>query len=303
MYKNESREEVQRRFGEMQRDLLTRIADFDDAELGAFRDPDVQALLTEAQVSYARSGRDDVKRTLVDLIAARCSTEPGGLQAVVTTEAVEVVRKITRGGIAILTVSFLVTRVQNEGLNSLADLDVWARQNISPFLPDVPVNRAEFEHLASTGTAIIDIGERSLVSILPKRYPGLFQRGLSREEISDDIWELQEKNGNLFRQCLNNEEKIQVLALNADVARSRFGRSGAPDVMDRYVELLESNLVGNVEQFIRERLPAWSEILDTWNRSELIGHTNLTSVGVAIAHCNWTNTMKVSTPLSVWIPD
>lgn len=239
----EAQQEISRRVEAMRVELIERIGQFDKASLDAFRDPDVQALLGEAQVSYARSGRDDVRRTLVDLVVARCSASPGGLEAIVTAEAIEVVRKVTRGGMAILTVSFLVARVRNMAINNLQDLDNWAARNILPFIDEVPANQAEYLHLVSSGTAQISLGERQIVPLLAETYPGVFQQGISQDEISPLLWELHEQAGNLFMPCLISEGTLQVAALDKEIAAQRIPATASPELREQYQSLLDSNLV------------------------------------------------------------
>jgi polyhydroxyalkanoate synthesis regulator protein len=67
---------VDERLGSFREEVLKTFAEPNRANPEAFRDPDFQYLLNEAQEAYARSGDDVVRDTLVDIIARR-SLETG----------------------------------------------------------------------------------------------------------------------------------------------------------------------------------------------------------------------------------
>jgi hypothetical protein len=305
VYAQASQNEIRVRVSELRTELLDRISQLDDHALSSFREPDVQAVLLDAQVAYARSGRDDVRRALVDLVAARCVTQTEDMQAVVINEAVATVRKVTRGGIAILTVVFVVGQVKNQGIDSLEALDDWASKYITPFISQVPRMAAEYRYLSATGTATFEgLIDRPLCSLLSRTYPGLFQNGMTEEDIPEVLLQANERrNRQLFTPCVHDTNRIQVAALDDKIAREKIGDAEDPDLVDLYVKLLERNRMQDhdCEVVIRKKLPVWTQILDLWQSIGEIRRITLTPVGVAIAHCNWTNATQAKAPMSIWM--
>jgi hypothetical protein len=153
---------VESRLEEFRSEVIKRIHTLDPKRLECFKDPDVQMTLRDAQRSYARSGRPDVCRTLVDLVAARCSTQSGGFQAAVISEAVEAVRKLTPTAIAALTVSFILTRGKALGVTSPDQLIAWLIGNVGPFIDELPSGVHEYEFLEATRSASISPAEYDL---------------------------------------------------------------------------------------------------------------------------------------------
>jgi hypothetical protein len=151
---------VESRLEEFRSEVIKRIDTLDPKRLESFKDPDVQMMLRDAQRSYARSGRSDVCRTLVDLVAARCSTQSGGFQAAVISEAVEAVRKLTPAAIAALTVSFILTRTKAVGVTSPDQLIAWLIENVGPFIDELPSRVHEYEFLEATRSASISCSVR-----------------------------------------------------------------------------------------------------------------------------------------------
>lgn len=83
LYRDEAMQVVNARMDSFRDEILKRFAEEGQANSAAFRDPDFQYLIGEAQNAYARSGDEAVRDTLVDIIARR-SLETGRTRLALT---------------------------------------------------------------------------------------------------------------------------------------------------------------------------------------------------------------------------
>ncbi|MEU4517382.1 LPO_1073/Vpar_1526 family protein [Amycolatopsis sp. NPDC024027] len=320
VYSHEVREEVEARFRDFREEVVQRICQSSPASLVAFRDVDIQAAFFEASTAYVRTGRDDVKRSLVDLVAARCNAKSGGLQAVVLNEAISTVRKLTREGIAALTVAFVAQRVQFADVVDLADLNARCKRALFPlFDTDLPRwqpgAQAELNHLMAVGCATLLAEEQTLQCILVKSYPGLFQEGHFRRAISSDLLTVSDRMVRdyqsipLFVPCAQDENKLRVNALNRANAETLIRTYARPDeereLVEEYLFLLENGVL-NLDQ-VRDRLTEldheWETLMFIWEDHPWLSRLEPTSVGLAIAHANWARLLGYETvPLDDWLP-
>lgn len=306
LYESRARQVIDDRLHEFREELVERIVSFSPEDLNAFADPDVQAALLEAQKAYARSGRVEVKRSLIDLISARCSVEAGNLQAVVINQAIETVQKVTSRGIIALALGFVVTHVVNTATASLEELTRWFAENFDPFCLELPELDAEFDHLTAVGCTYRSPGEVVLTDLVPRAYPGLFQAGLDRNQISTELFSLREGSSGrpLFISCLNDPEKLQVGAISVDVARSMLPVDVEDRLSDEYTGFLMQNLMSQhlVAETLVKHDDRWTKWISSWDRHPWLKFMRLTSVGIAIGHCYWSNRCDESATLDIWVP-
>lgn len=268
--------------------------------LQAVQDPDVQYTLLAAQRDYARSGAEELGETLIDLLVARCSEKTGSLRAIVLNEAVSTVGRLTPGQVNALTCQWLVTRVRGQGLQNLEGLVSWLRTNLVPATVDLPSHRAAYEHLSYSGCAQIQITEVALGEAWAKTYPGLFARGMTWEEIPEGLRDVSA----FFRQCLTDPEKLQVNALDAEAAAATATQAGFPELSEDLAQLLRTNIKARdiVEAQVIALVPELAVLADRWTSTPM-RNLGLSSVGIALAHANWTRLAGKSTGLAIWIPD
>jgi len=268
--------------------------------LQAVQDPDVQYTLFAAQRDYARSGAENLGETLIDLLVARCAEKTGSLRAIVLNEAVTTVGRLTPGQVNALTCFWLVTRVRGLSMQNLDGLVNWLRTNVVPATADLPSHSAAYEHLSYCGCAQIQVTAISLGDAWAKTYPGLFARGMTREEIPEDLRDVSA----LFTQCLTDPEKLQVNALDADAAVMTATQAGFPERSEVLSQLLLNNVKAAdvVEAQVIGLIPELAGLADLWTSTPM-QNLGLSSVGIALAHANWTRLAGKSTGLDVWIPD
>ncbi len=298
-----ARDLAQARAADIADELVTRLAAENAEALRAANDPDFQHALITAQREYARSGNADLRDLLVAVLIERASQDQGTLLRIVLNEALVVAPKLTSQQLSGLTAMFVVGSVRSRSLSSHAALADWMDGNVGPFCEDLPRGQAWFQHLQYAG-CLQSVGFQinSLPLILRNRYPGMFVNGFDRSEVADLIDEIPTLETMLIP-CLNDASKLQLAALDAEVLMSRASVAGLSDEQRGRIEsaLLARNPLSDDEAIEAIRLGGWRGVdaLADWWR-ELPGF-GLTSIGITLAHSNWTRVTGSRAELEIWI--
>lgn len=146
-------------------------------------DPDIRYGIYEAQKSYARSGREDTEKLLVNLLYERTVTSNDEMRRIILNEALEVASKMTNLHIDLLSISFLgrmvnfTNKVNPENFVNL----------ISPFAYVFELNKDKYTDyylLASLGCGEISIGSVNFDKMISgKNILNLETEGMIREQI------------------------------------------------------------------------------------------------------------------------
>src|SRR5229473_350490 len=98
-----AREIVDERLRDFEQRVIGRFADTSSTRSEAFKDPDFQHVVIRAQNAYARSGDEQVRETLVDLIARRSMETDRTRLLLSLDEAVEKAALLTKNEFAELS--------------------------------------------------------------------------------------------------------------------------------------------------------------------------------------------------------
>lgn len=164
-------------------DYLERIMDEHPDTLVNTVDPDIRASIYEAQRDYARSGKNNIEKLLVDLLVERTANTESDFSNVVLKEALSVVSKLNKTQIDIVTVSVLGKYYK---YNNLVDPHLYV-QLLSPFAylfesKNDTVN--DYLFLSYLGCIDISAGSNDFTSlIVSKNLKGL----TSEEEVKENI--------------------------------------------------------------------------------------------------------------------
>jgi hypothetical protein len=101
---------------------------------------------------------------------------------------------------------------------------------------------------------------------------------------------------------VNDRSKLQANVLNKDEAVAHAETAGLKP--EEYVSTLSAGLLSHpaAMERISASFPKWSKLVDSWTETPL-KNLRLTSVGIAIAHSNWSNRTGGDASLSIWLPD
>lgn len=266
------------------------------------QDPDFQHSLFITQKEYARSGDKELGDLLVDLLVDRSKQEERGILQIVLNESLLTAPKLTSAQLASLALAFLFRHTQNAGIGTHDELGNYFDKHVSPFSGKLVPNRACYQHLEFAGCGSLQVGAIMLEEIISTTYCGLFQAGLTEEEIKERLITLPIKH-EIFTKCLNDPQKIQINALSQEALGEKIKHYNIDaETSSKLLDLFKTNLIPlpEVKSKCIEIRPYMESFFDIWTNSNLKSF-DLTSVGMAIGHANIKKLVGEFSSLSLWI--
>ncbi len=281
-------------------EFLKKLSDENPSGFKKAEDPDFQHALFTVQKEYARNGDEQLGDLLVDLLVDRSKQEQRDILQIVLNESLNIAPKLTNEQLAALTVIFLFRYTINHGIGNIEKLGLFFDKHIKPFANSLVKGAPCYQHLQFTSCGSISIGSQSIEKIIGTNYQGLFMKGFEPDEVQKSNLEL--KSG-LFINCLNDNSKIQVKALNEHLFNNLIESKGFTAEQEKLLqELFNKNKMSDKE--IREKCiqtrDYMSNVFDVWEDSHMKNFT-LTSVGIAIGHANIKRLIGEFSDLSIWI--
>lgn len=110
------------RADEFCKELMKKLEKVDADNYSAFKEPDVQYVLYEAQKSYARFGTSEMLKMLTEMMSARISIGDETIMKVSIDKAIEIVPMLSAPQFDYLSLLFLCTRTKRESVKTLEQL-------------------------------------------------------------------------------------------------------------------------------------------------------------------------------------
>ena len=303
-YTAEAEQTMAKRLEAFREELTAEFLKPGRADASAFRDPDFQSMLAEAQSGYGRTGDGAVKDTLVDIIARRSLQPSGSLRALSLNEAALRAPKLTKAEFAALTLVYFVRYTQRHNVASFPNFCAHVRDWLVVLARQTSPQNASFWHIEAQSCGRINsLGRRGLRDLLVHGYGGLLGKGFDRAQLDaqvpgDDKSVLDAR----LRPCLHNAEKLQFNALNKGVF-SGFVETGlTKEQLESIWGVFENTMPSEAElkDMLAPYVPDVGVLFDLWSNSPL-GQLELNSVGITIAHANAVRVVGFDAPLSTLI--
>ncbi len=302
-----AREMVDMRLEDFKKAVLNKFLDDKNANKEAFGDPDFQYLMGRAQHTYARSGEENVKHMLAELIAQRSLQSERNRLALTLNSAVEKAAVLTKEEFSALSLCFLLKYTVRLTILSHADLIVYLKDKILPFVEDAPKELSSFMYLESEGCASISLGNKKMGQVLKMSYLGLFSKGFNESDLISILPENEcdffAKNPSFLAKCINDDTKLQLNFLREKDFNLNFDEAGiSSDTKEKIWKLFLKTIMNESEiiDLIKQDFPEILMIQKAWDDSAL-SKLQLTTTGIAIAHANAQRIIGFETNLSVWI--
>jgi hypothetical protein len=297
-----AQEVAKERAEEITNAFLNQLQEKAPEALDTMKEPDMQYALLMAQKEYARTGDKNLSEVLVDILVERSKIQERSLMQVVLNESLEVVPKLTNGQLNILSLIFVLKYTVNYTVLSFDSFNSYLKTMITPFMDGLTKRHSHFQHLEYTGCGAIGMGQINFASVFTKRYPGLFSKGFSLEQVNSAFGEDAQAR-NLLISCMHDSSLFQFDAITEEVLKEKVtSLSLSEDQIARIKSLHTSNLMSNEEagNFLVGLCPEINALMDIWSDSSMKNMT-LTSVGVALAHANIRRKTNQDLDLSIWI--
>lgn len=283
-------------------DFLKKLEVTDPSKIDMIQDPDMQYAIFTAQKEYARNGEKDMEEMLVDLLIERIGDNTQSLKRIVLNESLEILPKLIKKQLDILTITFLTQETVNHTINNLETLKYYLETHYVPFLSDLSVDKASYKHLEFTGCCgQIGIAEDNFSQFFINRYKGVFSKGFAKKQF-EDIPGYDSSLDTLLIPCFNDPNLLQLNALNDSVLENKFRQIEKSNIFSHYKNLFD-NFTMNTEQadnLIIELVPAMSKLISVWRNSYMCA-MDPTSVGIMLAHINLKRKANINLKIDIWI--
>lgn len=307
IYSADAKVIVESRLKDFEQRILAKFQKTGEANPEAFRDPDFQYLLRRAQHSYARHGDSELGDTLVDMIAARSEATTRNRLMLSLNSAIEVAAVLTPNEFAELSLCFLLKHTLNHNVLSLDAFKEYFAIYITPLLADISREDSSYEYLeAQQCVTIVHIGQVPLGKILTTRYGGIFCNGFTLEELKahlpDDRKEAFQ-DSLLLTTCPHDKSKIQFNTQNREKLEELLGNFDLEESSQTSICNLFESKFWSDQDFVSKLspvIPEFATLWEIWSTTRL-RLMSLTSIGIAIGHCNLRRVCNWNADLSIWI--
>jgi len=294
------------RVEELTNDLIEKLRKDTAVNIQKIDDPDIQHAIFTAQKGYARSGEDEMKKTLNNILIERIKLNGQPLLQIVLNEAIEVVPKLTRQQLDILSFVFITSQTKNPNVRNIEDFRTYIKIFYLPFLSSLSAKHSVYQHLEYTGCCGKQrVGSIYFCEMLHNQYRHVFQKGFTLEKFEAAA------GGNQFISSLlvKNSFNPELYSLNITsiaelkeivITKLSMSETNFQDLKGLY----SLNLLGipKSEDFLLDKIPEIEPFINIWRNSHLPSMYQ-TSVGNAIGITNIKSKIDISFNLSSWIKE
>jgi hypothetical protein len=306
---------LQVHFTEAEAKLEERLTDFRKAVLEefskpenkeateAFKDPDFQFVLDDAQKVFARDGTAELRDDLVRLLVQRSSYDSKDRTAKILNHSIEIAGSLSRTEYAALAVNFLLLNVK------LGDVGARLLDNFSavltPLIPDLSENPTLYEYLEAQRCVTINyVMARDLSLPITQSYASALSSGFTESDLAalDADFDRARFNG-LVEPSWHAGKPLRFVAGNVDELANNLQTSGmSPTGLIKARELFSSTVPAGDElmNIFDDSITGWDRLKHVWENTAL-SKMNLTAIGKTIAHSTLSSKTPFSAPLSIWV--
>jgi hypothetical protein len=291
------------RINDFREEILKRFAEPEKANPEAFKDPDFQYLLRDAQDAIARSGDEAVRDTLVDIIARRSMEKTRSRLAITLNDAATKAVNLTHNEFSTLSLAYLLRYTVDYSIRSPETFGAYVGNKLLPLAKGVSREQSSFWHIQAQTCGNLELSTIDLQGIFRQRYGGVLGDGFTREQLDAHLPEGKKTAMDaLIIPCLNDASKLQPAAIRFDVLKEKAAAQkvdlteGELQNVWNLFEGTMTDIPGRISSLVAEA----PLLFDVWNNTQL-KNLSLTSVGIAIGHANATQVIGLDAPLNIWI--
>lgn len=272
----------------------------------AFREPDFQYVVNQAQIGHARRGDDDLKSELVKLLVQRSALDTGTRKAMILNEAIITATSLTRDEYGSLAIVFLVKDVLIGGIRA-SDTLKGIREYFVPFIRDLPDHNHSAEYLESMRCVSINlITGHQLWDGLYRSYSARFSTGIRAEILaalaSEDGAGTQGLSGLIIHHSVPQNGRMVISAYNEKDLREKAAGKLSSQTIDKLVGLFNEALPtqDDFRTHLLSHIPELAELESKWSGT-CLNQSVLTALGKALAHSALVSKTTFSTDLEIWV--
>lgn len=302
IYHAEAKQEVDVRLASFREELLKVFAEPGKANPEAFRDPDFQYLLNDSQKTFARSGDEAVRDTLVDIIARRSLETTRTRLALTLNDAATKAANLTVNEFAALSLIYVARHTIRRDIGTFEQFCDYVRTCLVPFVNDLSREESSFGHLEAQSCGSISLGQIGLFEIFRANYGGVLGMGFDKAQLESHLPD-GKKNAidTLLIPALHDSSKFQFNAISFEVLKSTASKTGLTEgELQNVWNLFAGTIPPSLTEMLSPFVPDIELLVDVWNNTPLKSF-NLTPLGIAIGHANAKRVIGFNAPLNTWI--
>ncbi len=288
---------------EITNEFLDKLGSTDPTKSERLADPDMQSVLFEAQKEYARSGEEDLKEALIDLLTARAGQVDRDLRTLALNEAIVSAPKLTEAQRRSVAWVFYLRYTRDIRSGTVDSFYAQLERVATALRTNVADRHADYQHMEYVGVGAISISTVSLGVAISSGSEGLFTKGFSEDNVDKQLLD-RLFEAKLVLPCLRNPENLQLNHLSKEDLPKRVQAAGLEADLELIKPLITMNPMSEDEVVAEAiaRVPALQSLGEVWS-SENNGMKNftLTSVGLALGHAYWSRLTGSTSPLSIWL--
>lgn len=285
--------------------LIQEFAKSENSEATeAFKDPDFQFVLNDAQRVFARSGEQDLQDDLVRLLVQRAGHNGKDRVAKILNHSIQLAGSFSKNEYAALAINFLFTQVWLQTLQR----DVFFRQLsdfIAPFYQDLSENVTVYEYIEAQGCGNVNyVITRDFFEPLYKKYGSILSVGFDQSELEkiEPGRDLSIYSGLLVATGNPKSAYRFIQSGSVELGKALRERGMQQQYVNNATKLFKTcnpNLA-SFKQILLENVIGLDRVVNIWDNTPLSKMT-LTAVGKTIAHSSLSSRSTFSAPLSVWV--
>ncbi|TFD86959.1 hypothetical protein E3T61_13885 [Cryobacterium lactosi] len=288
---------------EITNDFLDKLSITNPKSAESLAEPDMQSVLFEAQKEYARSGEEDLKEALIDLLATRAGQTDRDLRTLALNEAILSAPKLTEQQRRAVAWVFFLRYTRDVGSGTPEMFYTRFEEVVVALGTNVPNRHADYQHMEYVGVGTISISSVSFGAATCSGSEGLFTNGFPETTVEGELL-ARLQGANLVVPCIRNPENIQLNLIAEEELPDRLKGAGLESDLEMVRPLMSIGRMSEDEIATEavSHVPALKPLVEMWD-SDATGFRNLTltSVGLALGHAYWARLTGRKAPLSIWL--
>lgn len=285
-------------------DFMAKIEADMPERAGKLSDPDVQNAVFEAQVGFARSGEEELKSTLVNLLGRRVNEDDRNLRSLALNEAIISAPKLTEQQRRGLAWVYYIRGSRPAPTQTVHDYFADLEGAVAALGVDIPRNSADYQHMEYVGVTALLLTELTFGAAIHSGAEGFFTRGFAEND-SDPALLLRLRESQLVHQSVWDADLLQLSYSSDHDFEEIFTRSGFKADLETLMRVGTTGRMSTEEaaDAIVEKIPGLAPIRDVWETVHNGPKSmRLSSVGLALANVYFVEATGHEMPLESWLP-
>lgn len=285
-------------------EFLTKLETEIPERVDQLADPDVQSVVFQAQKEFARSGEDDLRVALVDLLAARVGEDDRNLRTLALNEAIASAPKLTEKQRRAIAWVFYLRYTRPTNLGTPEDYYSRLSKEVPALGVALPAGHADYQHIEYVGAGSLSIASYSFFQGITSGVEGLYTNGFAETDVDAAL--LTELQACRFViPALRDASRLQLNLLADEELEERATAVGLEARIDDLKNVVSLGRMpeADVSNEVVARVPELATLRDAWENDQTgLRSLTLTSVGLALGHAYWTRSTGSNASLKNWLP-